>query len=630
MDLMLKVDKAPGARYRPGIGTEFRIWAPLPETLELELLQPEPRRIALERDERGYATVVCPEVGPGALYRYRVNGGAAFPDPASLAQPEGVHGPSQVVDLSALDWTDGDWRGLPLDQHVFYELHTGTLTPQGTFDAIIGELDRLKDLGITALELMPVAQFPGARNWGYDGVFPFAAQSSYGGVAGLHHLVDACHRRGLAVVLDVVYNHLGPEGNYLGQFAPYFTTRYQTPWGPALNFDGAASDEVRRYFIANALYWLRELHFDALRLDAIHGIVDTSALPFLAELQAAVEQESERLGRRLWLFAESDLNDVRVLRSPEEGGFGMPAQWNDDFHHALHVELTGERGGYYLDYTGLEDLATALRNGFVYSGQYSRHRQRRHGNSSRGFDAGRFVVFAQNHDQIGNRAQGDRLSKQLDLEALKLSAGVLLLSPFLPLLFMGEEYGETAPFPYFTSHGDRELAEAVRRGRAQEFAAFRWMGEVPDPQSEQTFAQARLSPELRRQPRHQALERLYRRLLQLRRELPALAHLTQEGVHVEAHPAERLLVLRRSQGDSHLLALFHFGDHPLQTELAVPEGAWEMLLDSAAGEWMGPNGTAPQVLVGGAAPVQLPARSFVAYGQGSHGYDFPENTRTSR
>lgn len=607
----------PGAWYRPGAGTEFRIWAPLPQHLELELLQPVRRRMTLDRDERGWASIVCPDVGPGALYRYRVRNAEgdehAFPDPASLSQPEGVHGPSQVLDLPAFRWSDENWRGLPLDQHVFYELHTGTFTPQGTFDAVIPELDRLQDLGITAVELMPVAQFPGARNWGYDGVFPYAAQSTYGGAAGLQRLVDACHQRGLAIVLDVVYNHLGPEGNYLAQFAPCFTPRYQTPWGPAINYDGAASDEVRRYFIGNALYWLRDLHIDGLRLDAIHGIVDTSAFPFLAELEAAVGQEAERLGRRLWLFAESDLNDVRVLRPRDQGGFGMPAQWNDDFHHALHVELTGERSGYYLDFTGLADLATSLRDGFVYSGQYSRHRQRRHGNSSRGFDADRFIVFAQNHDQVGNRAQGDRLSAQVSLEALKLVAGVLLLSPYLPLLFMGDEYGETAPFPYFTSHGDPALAEAVRRGRAQEFAAFRWMGEVPDPQAEATFAQARLNPELRRQPRHQALERLYRRLLQLRREMPALAHLTHEGLHVEANPVERLLVLRRSHGDSHLLALFHFGDHPLQTELVVPEGAWELLIDSAAEEWMGPDGTVPEILMGGTAAVQLPAHSFVAY-----------------
>jgi maltooligosyltrehalose trehalohydrolase len=418
------------------------------------------------------------------------------------------------------------------------------------------------------------------------------------------------------VVLDVVYNHLGPEGNYLAQFAPYFTTRYQTPWGPALNFDGPGSDEVRRYFIGNALYWLRDLHLDGLRLDAIHGIVDTSAFPFLAELQAAVEQESERLGRRLWLFAESDLNDVRVLRSREQGGFGMAAQWSDDFHHALHVELTGERSGYYRDFTGLEDLATALRDGFVYSGQYSPHRQRRHGNSSRGFAADRFVVFAQNHDQIGNRAQGDRLSAHLSLEALKLAAGVTLLSPFLPLLFMGEEYGETAPFPYFTSHGDAGLAEAVRRGRAQEFAAFRWMGEVPDPQAEATFAQARLDANLRKQPRHHALERLYRRLLQLRRELPALAQRSQAALVADAHAEQRLLVLRREQGDSQVLALFHFGDEPRAMQVAVPEGEWTLLLDSAHEEWMGPVGTVPEKLAGGTVTVPMPAHSFAVYRRG--------------
>lgn len=606
----------PGAWYRPGIGTEFRIWAPLPQQLELELLQPEARRLPLERDEWGYASVVCPDVGPGARYRYRINGESSFPDPASLSQPEGVHGPSEVLDFSAVHWTDGDWRGLELEQYVFYEVHTGTFTGWGTFDAIIPELDRLKDLGVTAIELMPVAQFPGGRNWGYDGVFPWAAQSTYGGAAGLQRLVDAGHRRGLAIVLDAVYNHLGPEGNYLAQFGPYFTPRYQTPWGAAINFDGAHSDEVRRFFIGNALYWLREFHIDGLRLDAIHGIVDTSAFPFLAELQAAVEQEAKRLGRKLWLFAESDLNDVRVLRRREQGGFGMPAQWNDDFHHALHVELTGERGGYYADFTGLEDLAASLRQGFVYSGQYSRHRQRRHGNSSREFDAGRFIVFAQNHDQVGNRARGDRLSARLNLERLKLAAGVVLLSPFLPLLFMGEEYGETAPFPYFTSHGDRELAEAVRRGRQQEFAAFRWMGEVHDPQAEATFAEARLHAGLREQPRHQTLERLYRRLLRMRRELPALAHLSKEGLEAEAFPEQRLLALERRHVGDAVLALFHFGENPLQRQMTIPEGAWELVLDSAAAEWMGPGGMVPKALAGGEAEVRMPAQSFVVYRRG--------------
>ena len=316
---------------------------------------------------------------------------------------------------------------------MLYELHVGTFTAQGTFDAIVPHLDELKDLGITSIELMPVAQFPGDRNWGYDGVYPFAVQNSYGGPEGLKRLVNACHQRGLAVTLDLVYNHLGPEGNYLQDFGPYFTDRYRTPWGSAINFDGPESDEVRRFFIENALYWVTEFRVDALRLDAVHGIFDFSALHFLQELAAAVHEQAEQLNRRIYVIAESDLNDVRIVRSPELGGYGLDAQWNDDFHHALHTLLTGERTGYYEDFGRIQDLAKAFAEGFVYSGAYSPARRRRHGNSSKDLAAPRFVVFAQNHDQVGNR---HRLSALVSFEWLKLAAAVVLLSPFIPLLFI--------------------------------------------------------------------------------------------------------------------------------------------------------------------------------------------------
>jgi maltooligosyltrehalose trehalohydrolase len=358
----------------------------------------------------------------------------------------------------------------------------GTFTPEGTFEAIIPHLDELRELGITAVELMPVAQFPGTRNWGYDGVYPFAVQNSYGGPEGLKRLVNACHGRGIAVVLDVVYNHLGPEGNYLWDFGPYFTDRYKTPWGSAINFDGPHSDPVRRLFIENALYWVTEFRMDGLRIDAVHGILDFSAYPFLEELASAVHEKAERLNRRVYVIAESDLNDTRVIRSRELGGYGLDAQWNDDFHHALHTLLTEDQTGYYQDFGRLGDLVKAFREGFVCSGQYSSYRRRRHGNSSRDIPAGCFVVFAQNHDQVGNRMRGERLSQLVCRERMKLAAGVVFLSPFIPLLFMGEEYGETAPFPYFISHSDADLVEAVRRGRREEFAAFGWSQEPPDPQ----------------------------------------------------------------------------------------------------------------------------------------------------
>ena len=431
----------------------FRVWAPRAEKVEVRLVAPQERLLPLKKAEAGYFHGVLERVEPGARYFYRLDGTRERPDPASRFQPEGVHGPSQVIEPD-FPWTDQGWCGLGLPAYVIYEIHVGAFTPAGTFEAVIPHLAELKELGITALELMPVAQFPGRRNWGYDGVFPYAVQNSYGGPAGLKRLVDACHRHGLAVILDVVYNHLGPEGNYLGDYGCYFTDRYRTPWGEAVNFDGPHSDEVRRFFIENALYWIGDCHIDALRLDALHAIFDQSPQPFLAELAEAVHAQAEGLNRRVHLMAESDLNDVRLIRPPELGGYGLDAHWNEDFHHALHTLLTGEQGGYYEDFGRLAQLAKAFREGFVYSGQYSPYRRRRHGSSSRGLPGQRFIVFAQNHDQVGNRLLGDRLTRLVSFEALKLAAGAMILSPFLPLLFMGEEYGEVAPFHYFISHSD--------------------------------------------------------------------------------------------------------------------------------------------------------------------------------
>jgi len=397
-----------GAVYLGGGRSRFTVWAPRARRVEVLLLSPEERVADLEEKD-GYHQATLEGVEPGSLYLYSLDGRIERPDPASRFQPKGVHGPSQVVD-PAFPWADSCWSGIPLKDYVIYEIHVGTFTAQGTFEAVIAHLDELKDLGITAVELMPVAQFPGDRNWGYDGVYPFAVQDSYGGPAGFKALVNACHQKGVAVVLDVVYNHLGPEGNYLRDFGPYFTDRYRTPWGEAVNFDGPQSDEVRRFFIENALHWITEFHADALRLDAIHAILDFSAQPFLEDLTLAVKEQTEHLNRQVHLIAESDLNDTRPIRSRERGGFGLDAQWNDDFHHAVHTLLTGERAGYYRDFGRVEGLAKAWREGFIYSGEYSVHRRRRHGNSSRPIPARRFVVFAQNHDQVGNRMRGERLS----------------------------------------------------------------------------------------------------------------------------------------------------------------------------------------------------------------------------
>jgi maltooligosyltrehalose trehalohydrolase len=563
----------------------FLVWAPYAEKVEVSFVGPQMGIVPLEKRDRGYHHVVT-SANPGARYYYRLDGDKQRPDPASRFQPLGVHGPSEIVD-SRFNWRDDDWQGTPLEDYVIYELHVGTFTPQGTFDAVIDYLDDLKRLGITAVELMPVAQFPGSRNWGYDGTYPFAVQNSYGGPRDLKALIDACHERSLAVVLDVVYNHLGPEGNYLADFGPYFTDRYRTPWGKSINFDNAHSDEVRRFFIDNALYWVTEFHIDALRLDAIHAIFDQSAFPFLEELGVAVREHAERLHRKIQVIPESDLNDPRVVTKREFGGFGLDAQWNDDLHHALHTLLTHETSGYYQDFGALHDLATAFREGYVYSGEYSAYRQRRHGRPPTRLDAQQFVVFAQNHDQVGNRMLGDRLSQVVDFSALKLAAGTVLLSPFVPLLFMGEEYGETAPFQYFVSHSDQDLIAATRKGRREEFAAFGWQGEVPDPQDEATFLRSKLNHELTHQPQHAMLEEFYRELIRLRRCHASLHCLCKENIEVRGWEADKVLLLERWSGEDRICVILTFAPVRTLLPLSVSVGRWRKILDSEENRWGG-------------------------------------------
>ncbi len=441
-----------GAIWRDG-SCDFTIWAPFAKEVEVQLVR-EKRSFKLDPIRQGYFGGRARDIGHDSLYFLSLDDKAQRGDPASRFQPEGVFGPSSIVDTSAFSWDDHEWRGTELKDYILFEIHTGVYTPSGTFDELRERIPYLKALGITAVEIMPVAQFSGTRNWGYDGVFPFAVQNSYGGPRGLQQFINACHGEGLAVVLDVVYNHLGPEGNFLGEFGPYFTDRYKTPWGQAINFDGPQSDHVVRYFLENALYWLEEFHVDALRLDAVHGIFDRNARPFLSLLSAAVADLSHRSGRYVYLIAESDLNDPAYVRERKDGGYGLNAQWNDDFHHALHALQTGERTGYYCDFGSLTDLQTALQQGYVYSGQYSAFRKQRHGAPPADLKRSQLIVFSQNHDQVGNRGWGERNSQLLGFEAQKLSAGTVLLSPFIPLLFMGEEYGETAPFLYFTDHTD--------------------------------------------------------------------------------------------------------------------------------------------------------------------------------
>ena len=605
-----------GANPLPDGSSEFVVWAPRRKQVELRLLDSKPRLLTMDGDALGYWRVLA-EVTPGAKYFYRLDGDLQRPDPASHFQSEGVHGPSQVVDLRGFAWTDADWKGFALEDTVLYELHVGTFSREGTFAALIPQLDRLAELGVNTIELMPIAQFPGTRNWGYDGVFPYAVQNTYGSPHDLQTLVDAAHARRLAVALDVVYNHLGPEGNYLGEYGPYFTDHYRTPWGAAVNFDGPHSDEVRHFFVQNALYWLQNFHIDVLRLDAIHGIFDASAFPFLAELSRSVESLSVRLGRKIHLIAESDQNDARVLRRTEDGGFGMDGVWSDDFHHAVHTLLTGEKSGYYADFGEVHHLAATLNNGWCYAGQYSCYRRRKHGNTPPKTKPSRFVVFAQNHDQVGNRAFGERLSQLVSFEGLKLAAGITILSHFTPLLFMGEEYGETAPFQYFTSHGDAHLAEAVRRGREADFQAFDWQVEVPDPQAESTFLASKLNRALAEEEPHRTLVRFYQMLMCFRREQD-LKRLSQRSV-VEYESSRALMLLR--SGDSKCLAMiFHFDDSSTNLRLNLPAGSWEKRIDSADLSWLGPGASVPATVVG-ASDVSLvfPACSFAVFERTSTG-----------
>jgi maltooligosyltrehalose trehalohydrolase len=569
----------------------------------------------------GYFHAVAKEMSDGTLYRYRLDQEKERPDPASRLQPRDVHGPSQVIS-HRFSWNDSSWQGLSLEKYVLYELHVGTFTPQGTFDSIIPRIPVLKDLGITAIELMPVAQFPGNRNWGYDGVYPYAVQASYGGPMALKQFVNACHQHQIAVVLDVVYNHLGPEGNYLADFGPYFTDTYKTPWGQAINVDGPQSDEVRRYFIENALQWVTDFHIDALRLDAIHAIVDLSARTFLEELAAAVHERAEALGRSVYLIAESNRNDPRVVSAPEAGGMGYDAVWNDDFHHSMHVLLTGEQAGYYKDFQGIGDLARCYRDGFLYSGQYSQFWQRRHGNSSKQIPSKRFVVCAQNHDQVGNRRVGDRLTESLSFDQLKLAAGTVLLSPYIPLLFMGEEYGELAPFQYFVCHGDPALIESVRNGRKEEFARFGWTGDIPDPQSEATFLRSKLNWELQAGGQHRILWLFCQELLRLRRDIPSLARLDKSTLEVSFFDDKRLLFVKRRDASSRVFLAFHFNSKTAELTLPIPPGPWQKKLDSAEQRWDGQGTQTPTIIESdGEMRLALSPWTFLAFDQKGTGTD---------
>jgi len=586
-----------GANYLNNDTCDFIVWAPLVKEMAVKIEGEKERLIPMIQDELGYWRVTATEIPPGTLYQYQLDGGQKNrPDPASFAQPQDVHGPSQVVDHHAFRWSTTSWQNIPLEELIIYELHVATFSELGTFAGIIPRLKELKTLGINCVQIMPVAQFPGSRNWGYDGVYPYAVQHSYGGVDGFKQLIDACHQEGIAVILDVVYNHLGPEGNYTQDFAPYFTDRYSTPWGDGMNFDEAYSYGVRNFCIENVLYWLREYHLDGLRLDAIHAIYDFGAKHILGEIQERVTEFCTQTGKPVYLIAESDLNDVRIISPQTEGGYGLAAQWNDDFHHCIHTLLTGEKQGYYHDYSGgCGQLAKVLTESFAYTWDYSSYRQRYHGNKVGDRPFSQFVIYSQNHDQVGNRMGGERLSTLVSLEALKLAAGATLLSPGIPMLFMGEEYGETAPFLYFISHGDPDLVKAVQEGRKQEFSSFKWMGEPPDPASIETMERSRLNWQQRETPENNIILKFYQKLISLRQNLAPLSNYNRDSVKVRYNEAERWLYLTRHQGSESVLILLNFNEKQVSIR-QIPPGNWQKQLDSSTKTYLGPGSSLPDSL----------------------------------
>ena len=587
----------PQGAWRESSGlARWCVWAPQRKRMQLALYREAERRLLpLEPGADGYWTIECANVPATARYAYLLDDDSReYPDPASRWQPEGVHRPSAIFSPDEFRWSDAAWRGVDRSDLVIYELHVGAFTPEGTFAAAIARLPELRELGITAVELMPVAQFPGERNWGYDGVHPFAVQNSYGGPLGLQAFVDAAHAVGLGVLIDVVFNHLGPEGNYFAQFGPYFTDCYRTPWGLALNYDGPDSDPVCQFAIDNACTWIRDFHVDGLRLDAVQTIYDTSARHLLAELNEAVEQAARQHGRTALVIAETNQNDIRLVCPCEAGGYGLAGAWSDDFHHSVHALLTGERDGYYTGFGEAWKVAKALDKVFVYDGCYSPFHRRRHGNRAGETPRAAFVTCIQNHDQVGNRALGERLATLLEPAALRLAAALLLLAPTTPLLFMGEEYGETNPFPFFCSFSDEQLIDAVRRGRRAEFAAlhFNWELDLPDPQSPRTFALAKLSWDWHA-PHRAALRQLYRDLLALRRAWRAAAPDDKVSAELVGDTAEPMtLIVRAASGQLQLWANLSGDRAALAEKRPEPH---HLLLSTAEAKYGGERGSLANV-----------------------------------
>lgn len=599
-----------GPNYLGSSNCEFTLWAPLHKKIKLKIVHPFEGLYPMFQDKEGYWKVVLEGIPPGTQYLFRIDDNIERPDPASHYQPFGVHGPSQVVDHITYPWEDQSWSGIQVPKLIIYELHIGTFTDKGTFESAIKNLDHLLDLGITAIEIMPVAQFPGTKNWGYDGVYLYAPQNCYGGPDGLKKLVSSCHQKGIAVILDVVYNHFGPEGNYSREFGPYFTGKYKTPWGDSFNFDDEYSDGVRNFFLENANYWFTKFHIDGLRLDAVDKIYDLSAKHFLRELSENTEKLNLESTLNHFLIAESDLNDEKVIRPLDLYGYGIDAQWSDDFHHALHSILTGEKDGYYSDFGTLNHLHTALEESFYYSGRYSEFRKRRHGNSAVERPPYKFVICLQNHDQVGNRGSGDRLANLVSFEALKVAAGILILSPYIPIIFMGEEYAEKNPFLYFVDHSNSNLMEAVKTGRREEFKTFHWENEIPDPTKDDTFHKSKINLKLKEDAQNSILFEFIKFLIRCKKNNKALVNTKRHNS--EFRLKDDLIFMRRWSDNYEVYGVFNFNKTSVNTKIQIQSSAGHKIIDSADEKWLGKGSNMPDN-ISNENTVQINELSFALY-----------------
>lgn len=591
---------------------KFTVWAPEEKKVEL-ILGENDEHHPMEKDYSGYWHVSLQENVTNKKYKYQVGKKGAFPDPASLYQPEGVHGYSQVFDTKQHKWSDNEWVNPYLGDYIMYEIHAGTFTEEGTFAGIAKKLDYLRSLGVNAIEIMPVGQFSGTRNWGYDGVYPFAVQNTYGGPAELQKLVDTCHNKGIAVILDVIYNHLGPEGNYLSQFAPYFTDTYNTPWGAAINFDDEYSYGTRNYFIQNALMWFRDFHIDALRLDAIHAIKDYGAKHFMLELAEYTAQLSQVTGRNHYLIAESNLNDVRYINPVEKGGYQLEAQWSDDYHHAIHTKLTGDDFGYYMDYGSTADIVKSLNDAFIYDEKYSPFRKKVYGSKTDSNEGHQFVIFNQNHDQVGNRKFGERLSVLTGFEQQKLAAVTLIMSPYLPMLFMGEEYGEKNPFLYFVDHEDENLNKLVRKGRRAEFKHAWDKTPAPAPDEKQTFEKSMMSWNFENDEQQKTLLQLHKELINLRKTEGALRMPSRTSCNI-SHLRNLDVITIERWNDSHTyFCLLNYSDTQRQVELLPEKGDFlQLILNTASAKWKGSQKDLSDIAKY-ADTINIPAHAAIIY-----------------